>query len=204
MTAATVHLSIFAFNALSAASLFAADEDLPKRPGFDRYESMLKQPLFAVATAAVAAPAATPNFAKDLYIANAARSPEGDMVTIASTADPNFKKYLTTNTAVDGYTISGIEWSDRVGATKVTISKDGQFATLAFNEALLSQRAAAPAAPMVPVPPQPAPNGLGRVPQPSEAMPQQFPTRAPHVRGMIPRYPGAATPAPLRTPRAPQ
>src|SRR6201987_6455669 len=88
---------------------------------------------------AVAAPAATPDFAKDLYIANAARSPEGDMVTLASTSDHNFKKYLNTREPVDGYSIANIEWSDKVGATKVTISKDGNFATLTFNQALLPQ-----------------------------------------------------------------
>jgi len=31
---------------------------------------------------------------------------------------------------VDGYSIASIEWSDRVGATKVTISNEGKFATL--------------------------------------------------------------------------
>src|SRR5260370_18605418 len=95
---------------------------------------------FAVASA-VAGPAATPDFAKDLYIANAARSQDGDMVTIASTSDHNFKKYLTTKEPVDGYNIANIEWSDKVGGTKVTISKDGNFATLTFNQALLSQSA---------------------------------------------------------------
>jgi hypothetical protein len=63
------------------------------------------------------------------------------MVTIASSSDQNFKKYLSTKEPVDGYGIASIEWSDRVGATKVTISKDGNFATLTFNQALLSKSA---------------------------------------------------------------
>jgi hypothetical protein len=173
-----------------------AEDDLPKRAAFDRYEPMLKRSPFAVATAAVA-PAATPNFAKDLYVANAGRSPAGDMVTIASTSDANFKKYLTTKDPVDGYSIANIEWSERVGATKVTISKDGQFATLSFNEALLSQRGNAPPGPV----PQPMSRGaIPNVPRPAEA---PFPAgaRTPHVRGMIQRYPGATTPAPqIQTP----
>ena len=65
-----------------------------RRYNFDRYSKMMDQSPFAIATA-VAAPAATPDFAKDLYIANAARSQDGDLVTLASTADHNFKKYLT-------------------------------------------------------------------------------------------------------------
>src|ERR1051325_1793186 len=111
-------------------------EDLPKPFAFARYQAMSDRSPFSVATA-MAAPAETPNFAKDLYIANAAQSKEGVFVTVASTTDRNFKKYLSTVMAVDGYTISGVEWSDKVGATKVTITKDGQSATLSFNEALL-------------------------------------------------------------------
>src|SRR6266487_2168052 len=124
--------------ALLGAIHAQAEEVLPPRFNFDRYSKMVDHSPFAVATE-VTAPAATPDFAKDLYIANAARSPDGDMVTLASTSDHNFKKYLNTREPVDGYTIASIEWSDKVGATKVTISKDGNFATLTFNQALLSQ-----------------------------------------------------------------
>jgi len=84
---------------------------------------------------------ATPEYAKNLYIANAARSPECDMVTLRSGSDQNFKKYLTTRAPVDGYSIAQIEWSEDVGKTKVTISKDGKFTTLTFNQSLLSNAA---------------------------------------------------------------
>jgi hypothetical protein len=120
----------------------SADDVLPPRFNFDRYTRMADQSPFAIATAA-ALPEATPDFAKDLYIANAARSPEGDMTTLMSSSDRNFKKYLTTREPVDGYSIASIEWSEDVGKTKVTISKDGQFATLIFNQSLLSQATAA-------------------------------------------------------------
>src|SRR3989475_11923629 len=123
---------------LLGATYSEAANVLPPQYNFDRYSKMVDKSPFAVATA-VAAPAGTPDFAKDLYIANAARSQDGDMVTIASTSDHNFKKYLTTKEPVDGYSVANIEWSDKVGATKVTISKDGNFATLTFNQALLSQ-----------------------------------------------------------------
>ena len=101
---------------------------------------MLNHSPFAIATA-VALPEATPDFARDLYIANAARTLEGDMVTIRSSSDQNFKKYLTTREPVDGYSIAQIDWSEDVGKTKVTISKEGQFATLTFNQSLLSKSA---------------------------------------------------------------
>jgi len=117
----------------------SADDVLPPRFNFDRYTRMLDQSPFAIATAA-ALPETTPDFAKDLYVANAARSPEGDLVTIRSSSDQNFKKYLNTREPVDGYGIAQIDWSEDVGKTKVMISKDGKFATLTFNQALLAQQ----------------------------------------------------------------
>ena len=130
--------SFVVFGALSSS----AEDVLPPRFNFDRYKPMLNHSPFAIATA-VALPEATPDFSRDLYIANAARSPEGDLVTIRSSADQNFKKYLTTSEPVDGYSIAQIDWSEDVGKTKVTIGKDGQFATLTFNQSLLSQAASA-------------------------------------------------------------
>jgi hypothetical protein len=171
-----------------------ADDVLPPRFNYDRYTRMLDHSPFAVATA-VALPEATADFAKDLYVANAARSSEGDMVTVMSSSDQNFKKYLTTKEPVDGYSIASIEWSEKVGETRVTIGKDGKFATLTFNQAVLSQ--AAPA--------------TGQMPQsvpliPSSQAVAGKASRA-HARGVIQRNPkpvAAAVPTteftPLPTP----
>jgi hypothetical protein len=184
-----IFMSIFVL--LCSVATEQAD-DIPKQFNFDRYSAMLNRSPFAVATA-VAPPAATPNFAKDLYVANAARSREGDTITLASTADKNFKVYLTTKGPVDGYSIANIEWSDKVGATKVTISKDGQFATLTFNQALLSQ---GPPTPPVVVPAAGAAPAPGHVPRPPIP---NVPTPPPHVRGVIQRNPVAApSPPPVR------
>jgi hypothetical protein len=164
-----------------------ADEVLPPRFHFNRYSAMVKNSPFAIATA-VALPAATPNFAKDLYVANAAHSPEGDMATIASSADQNFKKYLTTREPVDGYSIASIEWSDRVGETKVTISKDGNFATLTFNQALLTQASSK------------APPTSGQLRRGVPSVPPSMPRQA-LTRGVIQRNPkAAAIPTPNLTP----
>src|SRR5947209_8654593 len=180
---------------LLGAVYIQAEEVLPPQFNFDRYSKMVEHSPFAVATA-VAPPAATPDFAKDLYIANAARSPEGDLVTLASTSDHNFKKYLTTREPVDGYSIANIEWSDKVGATKVTISKDGNFATLTFNQALLSQSAAGGGAGgrlVAPSGPVPNPAALPKSPAniPPELQ-QLIPSREamqPRTRGAIQRNP---------------
>ena len=216
--------------AVTVAALSALAEDsLPQPQAFARYEAMMNRSPFAVATAAAPLPAATPNFAKDLYVANAARTADGDLVTIASTTDKNFKKYLSTKTTVDGYSVPSIEWSDRVGATKVTISKDGQFATLTFNQALLSQPATnvpqmqtqqaqlqsqmqSQMATQVPSQAQvqqitPQAQTAQPIPPPSAVKPASgvpsLPTPPPRVRGTIPRNPGQV-PGQVPTPAQPQ
>ncbi len=180
-----------------------AKDELPTTPKFAKYEPMVKRSPFAIATANAPAPSA-PDFAKDLYIANAAHSTGGDFVTLASTTDKNLKEYLNTKETTHGYSISNIQWSDQVGETKVTIAKDGQFATLTFNEALLSQAIQNQAAvPPQPVPPNgdPARNGVGNPQVPIQrpmAVPQ-IPTPPPHVRPVIRRK---GTPqSPVRPPQ---
>ena len=193
-------LTLATILAIAGATYSQAEEVLPPQYNFDRYSKMMDQSPFAVASA-VAAPAATPDFAKDLYIANAAKSQDGDLVTIASTADHNFKKYLTTKEPVDGYSIANIEWSDKVGGTKVTISKDGNFATLTFNQALLSQ-ASPGGGPTraLPAPAMPVPNPAGMPNAHAPKLPanvppelqQLIPSRdamQPRTRGMIQRSP---------------
>ena len=169
---------------IAGATYSQAEDARPPQYNFDRYSKMVDQSPFAVASA-VAAPAATPDFAKDLYIANAAKSQDGDLVTIASTSDHNFKKYLTTREPVDGYSIANIEWSDKVGGTKVTISKDGNFATLTFNQALLSQTSpgGGVGARPFPAPAAPVPNPFG---MPNTHAPKLPPNVPPELQQLIP------------------
>ena len=206
----------YSLTLMSAAALFGAicaqaEDVLPPLFAYDRYSKMVDNSPFAIATA-VAAPEATPDFAKDLYVANAARSPDGDLVTLASTSDHNFKKYLNTKAPVDGYSIANIEWSERVGATKVTISKDGNFATVTFNQALLQQsapnqalaaRTLAPA-PNIPTPHVPAPKLPANLPpEMQKLVPPTRQLRSPHSRGLIQRNPrGGASKSPDMAPAA--
>jgi hypothetical protein len=203
---------------ISVASLFGvtcaqAEDVLPALFTYDRYAKMVDNSPFAIATA-VAAPEATPDFAKDLYVANAAHSPDGDLVTLASTSDHNFKKYLTTKAPVDGYSIANIEWSERVGATKVTISKDGNFATVTFNQALLQQATPntalggrtlippatnLPGTPISPSPKLPAGLPAGLPPEVQQLAPSRE-LRTPRTRGLIERNPRGATKGAARSP----
>ncbi len=194
-------LTLATIIAIAGVTYSRAEDVLPPHYNFDRYSKMMDQSPFAIATA-IAAPAATPDFAKDLYIANAAKSQDGDLVTLASTADHNFKKYLTTRESVDGYSIASIEWSDKVGQTKVTIGKDGNFATLTFNQALLSQVSPGGAVPARTLPAPAMPNPINipntRAPKSPPNVPpelqQLIPSRdsmSPRTRGMIQRNPRA-------------
>jgi len=193
------------FLCLTTATSWAKD-DLPTTEEFAHYQPMLQRSPFAVATAG--ALPNTPDFAKDLYVANAAHSTEGDFVTLASTTDKNQKEYLSTKETVHGYSISNIQWSDQVGETKVTITKDGQFATLTFNEALLSQAIQNPVGQIPQTPQQGIPGRPTSNPQmPNSQMPiqrpmpvPQIPTPPPHVRPVIRR--GATPQQPVR--QAPQ
>jgi len=182
-----------------------AKDDLPTMETFAHYQPMLQRSPFAVATAGAPLPA-TPDFAKDLYVANAAHSTAGDFVTLASTTDKNLKEYLNTKETIHGFSVSNIQWSDQVGETKVTIAKDGQFATLTFNEALLSQGIQNPVAP-IPQPqqhpgvPNRGPTGNPQVPIQRPMPVPQIPTPPPHVRPVIRRK--AAPQQPIRQPQPP-
>ncbi len=193
--------------ALAAIAVRAAD-DLPQGQAFARYEPMMNRSPFAVATAATPPPQA-PNFAKDLYIANAAKLADEAVVTLSSNVDKSLKEFLSTKAPnKSGYSISNIEWSDRVGATKVTITKDGQVATLSFNEALLAQPVGNHAMPQQPqaqpqvqavpqgIPAQQLPAPGQQIPQPAPNFNQTtirpapiptLPTPPPRVRGVIRR-----------------
>lgn len=177
MNHAQILMSILA---MSGAVTARADDGLPKRPDFNHYSAMVNRSPFAVASAPAQA-STKPGWSKDLFIANAAHTPEVDLVTIMSLSDKNFKEYLSTEKPNErGWGIANIEWSDSPGATKVTISKDAQFATIGFNETLLSQ------------PPSPNMGAPANMPPGSKPAPA-LPT--PHVRGVIQRNPPQAAPA---------
>ncbi len=198
------HLLIFpALAVLVFTESASGAEDIPKPSTFARYQAMMNRSPFAVATAVAPAPVLA-NFAKDLYIANAARVAGQGVVTLTSTTDKNMKEYLSTmGPNANGYSISNIEWSDRVGATKVTIAKDGQFATLTFNQALISQPLALnpvpQSQPVQPIPGQPGTTQSGPVPFIPNPVANSnairpapipaLPTPPPRVRGVIQRNP---------------
>ena len=79
----------------------------PKRADFSRYLAMLDHSSFALATAS-----AVSSFVKDLYISNVAHSPEGDVITLESVSDKNFKEYLSTKPNERGIFIKDFKWRE--------------------------------------------------------------------------------------------
>ncbi len=186
--------STFLILSLLLATLAPAQADvLPKAEKFSRYEPMLKHSPFAVASA-VAPVVDAPAFTKDLYLANAALSSPDNTgyLTVASTSDRNLKEYLSTKEPNEhGYAVVSIQWSDRVGETKATISKDGQSGSIGFNEAVLSE--VMPNTPVAPLQAFQPPERAGRpptnlpMPLPRPMAIPTIPTPPPHIRNVIRR-----------------
>jgi hypothetical protein len=122
----------------------AAQPVLPEAYPAERYEQLIENSPFAVGT--VQEPAAAPDapgFAANLYVMGVAqlRDSEGkerDFVTIKSRADQSTFS-LSTGAAPnrDGLELGAVEWSPRVGKSKVTIRKGTETAVLEFDQASL-------------------------------------------------------------------
>jgi hypothetical protein len=99
----------------------------------------------------------------------------------------------------DGVALQKVDWSDSIGRSTVTITKDGQTAKLEFNQAEIA------AAPQAPAPPQNVvrPGVPGAAPRPSVPRPVQpivqpqgygnSPGGIPNMNANIPRPAGNVT-----------
>ena len=105
-----------------------------------RYQQMSAKSPFAVATAAAADAnaAPTPGFAAQLYIDGVAHVGDRDFVAIKTRNPEDGKPAVVVvesgTTTEDGIKVERVEWSPEMGKTTVDVSKDGEKATLAFDE----------------------------------------------------------------------
>jgi hypothetical protein len=111
-----------------------------------RYQQLIAKSPFAVPTVTAAAPAATPDFAMQLYVQGVAHMGAKDFVAIKSR---DLNKPVTLFVAVgdstsDGMRVDGIRWSDVSGKSTVDVSKAGEKATLEFDEATLKSAPGSP------------------------------------------------------------
>jgi hypothetical protein len=186
---------------------------LPEAYPAERYEKLIENSPFAVGTPQEpSVPADAPGFATNLYVMGVAqlRDAEGkerDFVTIKSRADQTTFS-LSTGAAPngEGIELGAVEWSQRVGKSKVTIRKGTETAVLEFDQASLQSAPLSGGPEGAPQIARPGFQPTGqRTPealldmmkrnQPQSPRPG-VPFQPPGVRSASPQFPGAPQPSP--------
>jgi hypothetical protein len=134
---------------LCVSSTFAAAPraGLPSAFPASRYDKMMAISPFNLASATIPPRVKGPGPFVHLHIATLARiiDPDGntrDLVTIASRAEGTLFTLEGSEPNKDGFQIARIDWSDRVGETKVLLKKGDALGMLEFDKALLTTPAA--------------------------------------------------------------
>jgi peptidoglycan hydrolase-like protein with peptidoglycan-binding domain len=132
-----------------AAPVAVADSGhLPLPYPAERYQAMIEQSPFSLATPVAATTEPEPNFAMNLYVKGIAkfRYPDGrevDYVSITSRSD-NATFVLEGSTPnKDGIALAGVEWVDGL-KSRVNLRKGGEVGTLEFDQANVRGGAGAP------------------------------------------------------------
>lgn len=135
--------------ALAARSLAGGEvAAIPSAFPPERYEALIARSPFALATPA--APPAAPadkGYAEGWYVSGLARLDGADFVTIKSRDQSVQFSLFGNEPGANGVALERVAWSPEIGRSTVTIKKDGQVATLEFNQAEIQAPATAPAPP---------------------------------------------------------
>ncbi len=141
------------FSPMKVPSLFlllmplsALANPTPEAVPLARYEPLIARSPFSPASAATPA-AAAPSFARNYYLTGMATVGEKAFVTIASRDTKSVFSLMEGETR-DGVTFARAEWVPGVGRSRAVLIRDGQTATVTFDEAAMK---AAPAATPPPV-----------------------------------------------------
>lgn len=194
-------IALFLAGALLTEPAFAAHTILPEPLPASRYEKMIDSSPFALATVTAAPAEKGPGPFANLFVSAIAQLKDADgkvqdVVTIKSRADQSTFTLVGNDAGKNEIQLASIEWSDKVGATKVTLKKGTEFGTVEFDQANLqgpSQPAPVPRAlqPGVPLPVVPGGNPQQRpgarlpvVPRPTSVPP--VPTAAVPPQGVQP------------------
>ena len=98
---------------LAVASAASAADELMNALPLARYAPMMQRSPFAIATAPPVSLPPDGNLAKHWYIARIEWARDNEIVTIRSTADPNFELTVNTKEPVNGISISATECDER-------------------------------------------------------------------------------------------
>lgn len=169
---------------LMAGHAAIAENPIPEPWTAERYAAISRQSPFALATPAAPVSAPQASFAANWYVEGIARIGEADFVTIKSRdLSTQFSLFGHEPDPRSGVVLSGVDWSETVGKSTVTVRKGNEVARLEFNEATL--RSPAPPGgkgtggerePQEPKNAGAGVNGMGRrVPLPSPVPPRNAP-----------------------------
>jgi len=123
--------------ALAAAPLRAEDpEPIPRAWPSVRYEQMMRQSPFALATPVEPTPDSQASFAANWFVSGIGRLDGEDFVTIKSRdLSTQFSLYGHDENLENKVTLASIEWSEKIGKSTVIIKRGAETAKLEFNEA---------------------------------------------------------------------
>jgi len=121
---------------------FAAQTFLPEPLPASRYDKMLDGSPFALATKTEAPAEKGPGPFANLFVAAIYQLKESggklrDAVTIKSKTDQSTFTLTSGQEEKNGLQLMRIEWSDKVGASKVSLKKGSEFGTIEFEQANL-------------------------------------------------------------------
>ena len=142
LSAMKTRLLFLAAGLLAGGQIFAVSPTIPQRPPPEDFKKLTEDWPFALATPA--APVAEPvsPWSANLYVSGIGRNYDNgkEEVFVAikkRDGTGGFSLFGNqTNTAED-ISVGGIEWSDKIGESKVTLKKGSEFATVKFDEAAL-------------------------------------------------------------------
>ena len=187
------HLSLLAVAAIATVDAFpAAAPTIPQRPPPETYEKLTEDWPFALATAPTPVAAPVIGWSSNYYVSGIGKQTtdgtEEVYVAIKKKDGTGaFSLFGNKKNDAEDVSVAGIEWSDSIGKSRVTLKRGSEFATIEFDQAALQAAAqhqppAQPARPGMPNPPgvrQPMirPPGAPAVPRPTN-IPQPVPQAA--------------------------
>jgi hypothetical protein len=176
----------------------AAAQPLPTPYPEARYSQMSAKSPFAVATA-VATAAPTPDFAAQLYVDGVVNINGTDFAAIKSRAsDQPLSLFLAVGkTSDDGLKVERVKWSDEIGKSTVDVSKNGERATLAFDQDTIKTAGSQPGMP------QPGGPGIRLPSLPGQGRPMNFPMQGGQQPQFNNRFAVPAQPGPSVGPPQP-
>jgi hypothetical protein len=125
-----------AVSGMAEVSLLGVEDAVPNELPKGRYEEIMRHCPFALASVKARPEAPQPSFAVNWYVAGIARLGGDYYVTIkARDLSEQFSLFGDQPDGRNKVRLIGVNWSDNLGKSTVTIQKDKEMATLVFNEA---------------------------------------------------------------------